>query len=473
VTFRELSVEEYRASTGVGLARGVALGELSPVQLVELALELAKRSEPAINAYVGFREEAALGEAAVLEAEARDGRLRSQLHGVPIASKDNMYLKGEPSLKGSRTTTRDPAAVSSPFIQRLVDAGAVVIGRTTTPEFGWKGTGISPLTGVTGNPWAPDRGSGGSSAGSGATVGAGAVPIATGSDAGGSIRIPAAFCGAVGFKPTLSAIPLWPGTVNESLSHVGPLTRSVEDAAAVFAVTRGPDARDPQSAGAAPSPWPAPARPRVGVVRSPWGIAPDAEVAERTDPAIDALAAAGIADFEDIDLGLAVPREVFEVLWVTGRGLGFADLIARSGEIMDAGLVRLKEFAEAYSLRDYLDALTARRAFNSAMAAWLERFDALVMPTMPLVAFDADREVPEGGEADAKLPWITWTPYTYPFNITGQPAITLPVDLARGRLPVGVQIVSGWARDDFLLALAARAERVLDVANEQIVLPLP
>ena len=163
-----------------------------------------------------------------------------------------MYLAGEPTYKGSRTTTGEPAAVLADGRPARATAGTVVIGKTTTPEFGWKGTGISPRTGVTRNPWNPARNSGGSSAGSGATVGAGAVPIATGSDAGGSIRIPASFCGVVGLKPTLGAIPVWPGTVNETLSHAGPLTRSVADARAVLDLTRGLDPRDPQSAYPAP-----------------------------------------------------------------------------------------------------------------------------------------------------------------------------------------------------------------------------
>lgn len=469
--YREIGVEEYRASDGVALGRGVAAGELSPVQLVELAIALAKAGEPELNAYVGFREEAALAEAARLEAEARGGRLRSPLHGVPIASKDNMYLAGEPSRKGSGTSTEALATVSSPFVDRLVQGGAIVIGRTTTPEFGWKGTGISPLTGVTRNPWDPARNSGGSSAGSGVTVGAGAVPIATGSDAGGSIRIPAAFCGAVGLKPTLSAIPLWPGTVNESLSHVGPIARSVRDAAAVFALTSGPDHRDPQSAGAVPSPRPEPARPRIAVVRAPWGIAPSPAVAERVMPAIDAVIASGLGEFEEIELETALPRSIFEALWVTGRGLGFADLIAARGAEMDPGLARLLPLAEAYTLADFLAALQDRRAFNSAMAGLLERYDALLMPTMPITAFEADREVPQGGELDAKLPWITWTPYTYPFNITGQPAITVPAGLAADGLPVGLQLVSGWARDGLLLSLATAVEQVVSPPLAERVAP--
>ncbi len=265
--------------------------------------------------------------------------------------------------------------------QRLLDAGLVVIGRTTTPEFGWKGTGISPRTGVTRNPWDPRKNSGGSSAGSGATVGSGAVPIATGTDAGGSVRIPASFCGAVGLKPTLGAIPVWPGTVNESLSHAGPITRSVGDARAVLELTRGPDPRDPQSyfSGARPSDRAARCASRWS--RAPFGIAPDATVAPVFEDALAGAAVRGIAEFAEAELPAALPRDVFEALWVTGRGLGFQHLFDEHAAIMDPGLVRLGGLADGYSLADYQAALGRRRAFNAAMFAFLEQWDLVVMPT--------------------------------------------------------------------------------------------
>ena len=464
--YQRLEPEAYRATSAVDLGRRIAAGELSSVQLTEMALELARVAEPHLNAYVGFREDAALREAADRDAEVARGRVRSRLHGVPLAVKDNMAIAGEPMLKGSRTTSATPASASAPMVDRLVRGGGVVIGRTTTPEFGWKGTGISPLTGVTRNPWDPTRNSGGSSAGSGATVGSGAVPYATGSDAGGSIRIPAAFCGAVGFKPTLSAIPLVPGTVNESLSHLGPITRTVEDARAVFELTRGADPRDPQSAFVARTPVPPRRNLRVGIVRAPFGITPSDEVSARVEPALRLLKAGVTSGVDEVELGMPVPRDVFEALWVTGRGLGFADLIAQRRGEMDAGLARLRELGLEYSLADYLGALTRRRAFNAELFDVLSRYDVLVMPTMPITAFAADREVPEGGEADAPLPWITWTPYTYAFNITGQPAITVPVDLREGTLPVGLQIVAGWGRDDLLLDVARVFERRWARTNE-------
>ncbi len=461
MTYRDLSAAEYQAATALDLARGVADGTLSPVALAELALDLAAEAEPRINAYVFLRRKAALREAAALEAEAKAGRPRSILHGVPIAVKDNMYLAGEPTFKGSRTTDSQPASASAPMVARLVSAGTIVIGKTTTPEFGWKGTGISPRTGITRNPWNPARNSGGSSAGSGATVGSGAVPIALGSDAGGSIRIPASFCGVAGLKPTLGAIPVWPGTVNESLSHAGPLTRSVGDARAVLELTRGADHRDPQSAYPVPLRDPAGKRLRVGVITQPFGISPSAGVLEVVDAALDAVRAAGAADLAGTELALPVPRAVFEAMWVTGRGLGFADLIRARGDVMDPGLVRLLGLAEQYSLADYYRAVDARRAFSAAVFALFDRVDLLVMPTMPDTAFAAESEVPPGGEADAKLPWITWTPYTYPFNITGQPAITIPCGFDPAGLPVGLQVVGPWGHDERVLRFAERCERAL------------
>jgi aspartyl-tRNA(Asn)/glutamyl-tRNA(Gln) amidotransferase subunit A len=495
--YRDIGVDEYRAATGIELGRLVAEGVLSPVALAELALGLAADAEPALNAYVFFRRGAALREAAALEAEVRGGRLRSALHGVPIAVKDNMYLAGEPTYKGSLTTTDEPAASSAPMVERLVRAGAVAIGKTTTPEFGWKGTGISPRTGVTRNPWNPGRNSGGSSAGSGATVGSGAVPVALGSDAGGSIRIPASFCGVVGFKPTLGAIPVWPGTVNETLSHAGPLTRSVADARAVFELTRGFDPRDPQSAypgsantgsantGSASTGSSATARHlaaadpdggesglRVGIVTAPFGISPESGVTEVFAVAQERLRAAGLARFVDVSLDLPVPRSVFEAMWVTGRGLGFAELIRTRGDVMDPGLARLLGLAEQYSLTQYYAAVEARRAFSAAVFALFTEVDLLLMPTMPLTAFAADAEVPAGGEADAKLPWITWTPYTYPFNITGQPAISIPGGRAADGLPVGVQVVGRWGDDERVLAFAEECERALGLAAAERVAPL-
>ncbi|WP_197374341.1 amidase [Mycolicibacterium baixiangningiae] len=463
--YNHLSPAQYVASSAVELGRRVATGELSPVQLVECALDLAAAGEQDLNAYAAYMTERALREAAQREDEAASGRIRSPLHGVPIASKDNLDIAGEVIGKGSLTTPDTPAAASSPMVERLLAAGTVIIGRTTTPEFGWKGTGISPRTGISRNPRDLRCNTGGSSAGSAATVAAGAVPIATGTDAGGSVRIPAAFCGVVGFKPTLGAIPVWPGTNNISLSHAGPLARSVRDARAMFDLSRGPDSRDPQSYFSHPRARSAPVRPRVAVVREPFGIAPSDTVAAVFDDTVRLLRQADIAEFSEMTLGGPPPREIFEALWVTGRGIGFGKVIEANATRMDPGLVRLATLARRYSAADMLETGLAQREFTAAMFGLLDTWDLLLMPTMPITAFAADAEVPVGGEKDADLPWVTWTPYTYPFNISGQPAITLPTHLASTGLPVGIQLVGAWSADDLVLDFAESCEAIMAPTN--------
>ncbi|MDE0176427.1 MAG: amidase family protein [Defluviicoccus sp.] len=359
--FADLSPDRYRRLTAKRAARLVADGTVSPVHLAEHALASAKAAEPRINAYVRFLEDDALRAAGDREAEARAGRLRGKLHGVPITVKDNFYLAGHPVSRGSCTAPDAPVTENAPMIERVLAAGAVIVGKTTMPEFGWKGTGSSPLTGITRNPWDLSRNPGGSSSGSAATVAAGAVPIALGSDAGGSIRIPAA-----------------------------------------------------------------------------WA---------------------------DTELDIPLPRGIFETLWVTGRGFGFSDVIAARGAEMDPGLVRCGALAEGYSLADFLAAMDDRRKLNARLAATLEKWDVLVTPTMPLTAFAAEDEVPPGGEADAPLPWVTWTPYTYPFNLSGQPAVSIPCGFDSKRLPVGLQIVAKWGADSLALAVARRFERILGRAR--------
>lgn len=471
MTFADLSPDRYRRLTAKRTARLVADGVVSPVHLAEHALASAKAAEPRINAYVRFLEDDALRAAGDREAEARAGRLRGKLHGVPIAVKDNFYLAGYPVSRGSCTASDAPVTENAPTIERVLAAGAVIVGKTTMPEFGWKGTGSSPLTGITRNPWDLSRNPGGSSSGSAATVAAGAVPVALGSDAGGSIRIPAAFCGVAGIKPTLGRIPVWPGTVTESLSHVGPLARSVEDAALVVSATAGPHPRDPLSYGASEAaPGEARARFRAGGLRvavaaEPFGVAPDDGVAAVFEDAVGRLRESIPAVWADTELDIPLPRSIFEILWVTGRGFGFSDVIAARGAEMDPGLVRCGALAESYSLADFLAAMDDRRRLNARLATTLETWDVLVMPTMPLTAFAAEDEVPPGGEADALLPWVTWTPYTYPFNLSGQPAVSIPCGFDANRLPVGLQIVAKWGADSLALTVARRFEKILGRAR--------
>jgi aspartyl-tRNA(Asn)/glutamyl-tRNA(Gln) amidotransferase subunit A len=465
MAYAELRPEKYLRLGARELARLVASCRASPVQLAELAIARARELEPLVNAYVGLLDQYALRKARAREREARAGRLRGALHGVPIAVKDNFYLAGMPATRGSRTSVDYRPSTDSPMVERILAAGAVVVGKTTMPEFGWKGTGISPLTGVTRNPWNVALNSGGSSAGSAVTVATGTVPVALGSDAGGSVRIPAAFCGTVGLKPTLGRIPVWPGTVTELLSHAGPLTRTVDDAQLLLEVCEGPDPRDPLSYAASSGRTQreaqaclAEGRLRVGLMASPFGIVVEAPVAHGFATAVSTLRKRVKARYAEATFSVPLPRRSFETLWVTGRGLGFADAFARHAEEMDQGLVRVGQLAQGYSVRDYFDALTERRAFNAAACVLLRKHDVLVMPTMPILPFAADQEVPPGGESEAPLPWITWTPFTYPFNLSGQPAISIPCGFSPEGLPMGLQVVGNFGDDALVLAVARRFE---------------
>jgi aspartyl-tRNA(Asn)/glutamyl-tRNA(Gln) amidotransferase subunit A len=477
MAFKDLPPDKYRQLSARRMARLVAEQRVSPVQLVECALALAKAWEPKVNAYVTFLEGEALKAAAAAERGARRGRLRGSLHGVPIAIKDNFHLTGHVVTRGSRTSAGYIAERVSPMVERMLTAGAVIIGRTTMPEFGWKGTGSSPLTGITRNPWDASRNPGGSSAGSAVTVASGAVPIALGSDAGGSIRIPASFCGVVGLKPTLGRIPVWPGTVTETLSHVGPLCRFVDDARIVLDATAGADPRDPLSYAANPPHRDGRKRRlgagtlRVGILAQPFGIRPDAGVEGSVGRALRKIRRTVKARYRNVEIAAELPRRIFETLWITGRGHGFADIIARHSAVMDPGLVRLADLARAFDVGDLFKANEERRRLLSALCTAMEDSDVLVMPTMPITAFAADAEVPAGGEASAPLPWVTWTPFTYCFNLSGQPAISVPCGWDDQGLPVGLQIVGPWGGDALVLAVARRFEAALAITGTDRQLP--
>lgn len=479
MAYMDLQPDRYVHLSARRMARLVAERRLSPVQLAECALSIARSREAELNAYVSLFGEDALAAARKSEKQARAGRLKGPMHGVPIAIKDNLYLTGYPARKGSRTVGDEPAEQDSPAVERMLAAGAVIVGQTTMPEFGWKGTGNSPLTGVTRNPWNPERNSGGSSAGSAVTVASGAVPVALGSDAGGSVRIPASFCGVVGLKPTLGRIPVWPGTVTETLSHIGPLCRHVEDARLVHDAAAGPDPRDPLSyASAAPNP----SRRRnalrdgslrIGVIEAPFGIAPSPDVATAFSQALRRARREIKATFRPVTIDAPLPRAIFETLWITGRGLGFAEIAARQGDLMDPGLAALSDYAREYGVGDLFRAMTDRRALVAELCRLMEEVDLLLMPTMPITAFAAEDEVPEGGERSARLPWLTWTPYTYCFNLSGQPAISLPCGWGADGMPVGLQIVGPWGEDRVMLSLARRIEKSLGIAgSEQDLAPM-
>jgi aspartyl-tRNA(Asn)/glutamyl-tRNA(Gln) amidotransferase subunit A len=330
-------------------------------------------------------------------------------------------------------------------VARLRESGSVLLGKTTTPEFGWKGVTDSPRHGATGNPWDPARTSGGSSGGSATAVGLGMGAWSVGTDGGGSVRIPAGFTGTVALKPTYGLVPLYPPSPFGTLSHAGPMTRTVRDAAALLDIISGFDPRDwsalptPQGSFLAAVPASEAGLSGLRVAFSPrlGYVDNDPEIESAVRAAVDVLAAAG-ARVEERDPGFTDPEQAYHVLWFAGAAKLLAGYRGDQLERVDPLLRRATEQGARYSAADFLDATAVRMDLGHRMGVFHRQHDVLVTPTLPIPAFPVGRDVPDGWPSPW---WTSWTPYTYPFNLTQQPALTVPCGRTAAGLPVGLQIV--------------------------------
>jgi aspartyl-tRNA(Asn)/glutamyl-tRNA(Gln) amidotransferase subunit A len=440
---------------------------LSPVEALEASLAAIERHGPAVNAFRLVDAERARTEAAASEARWARGEPQGVLDGVPVAIKDVLLTSGWPTLRGSRAVDPDAAwDADAPAVAALRRHGAVLPGKTTTPEFGWKGVTDSPLDGVTRNPWDTSRTAGGSSGGSAAALGTGMVPLALGTDGGGSIRIPSGFCGLPGLKPTFGRVPAWPASPFGMLAHTGPMTRTVRDLELLLGVLAEPDLRDPNRLET-----PFAADPQEGVRGLRIAFSPDLgyatvdpEVAAAVARAAERLAALG-AHVERVDPGFPDPDETFRTLWFAGAARIVADLGDPPPEaLLDPGLARTARVgAEVTGLR-YVQALQERNALCVRMSELHGAWDLLVTPTLPIPAFEAGADVPAGWPGSD---WHTWTPFTFPFNLTQQPAGTVPCGFTSGGLPVGLQIVGPRYADPLVL----RAMRAYEAAHPEPTVP--
>ena len=429
-------------------------GELSPVEAARATLDRIAEADPAVNAFCLVDADSAVEAARASEKRWRDGTPAGPLDGVPVSIKDAFLTRGWPTLRGSRTIDPDqPWEVDAPVVARLRESGAVMVGKTTTPEMAWKGVTDGPLTGVTRNPWDTSTTAGGSSGGSAAAVALGMGPISVGSDGGGSVRIPGAFTGTFAFKPTYGLIPLYPASPFGTLSHAGPMSWTVDDAAVLLDVLARKDARD----------WsalPPPARPFTeaigdGVAGLRVAYSPDLgyarvdpEVAAAVERAVEAFTGLG-AHVERVDAVFADPIESFRVLWYAAAAKTVAGVDPAKRDLMEPALREIAAAGEPYSATDYLDATADRMDLGVTMGRFHETYDLLLTPTMPIPAFTAGQEVPDGW-ADPR--WMSWSPFTYPFNMTQQPAATLPCGFTSAGLPVGLQVVAARHEDARVMA---------------------
>jgi aspartyl-tRNA(Asn)/glutamyl-tRNA(Gln) amidotransferase subunit A len=433
---------------------------LSPVEAVRAALTRIERHNAAVNAWCHLDPEGALAAARASEARWQAGSPQGLVDGVPVGIKDNVPVAGMPSRAGSRLTSPDPQSIDAPAVARLREAGAIVLGKTALPEYGWKATSDSPLTGFTRNPWDTRMTAGGSSAGAVAATVLGMGALHLGTDGGGSIRIPAAFTGCFGLKPTRARVAAFPASPLGTLAHAGPLTRTVADAALMLTVIAAPDSRDPYAWIAPPPDY------RDGLDAGVRGLriafSPRLGYAPRVHQEVGAAVAAAARAFADLgaiveeadpDIG-GDPIGLWDTFWWPAIRYQLEALGDDWREKADPVLVAAVDGSRPVSVAGHLTAQLRRADLANAFARFHQRFDLLLTPALPLPAFEAGHLVPPAGDWGSA--WCDWSPFSYPFNLTTQPAASVPCGLTAAGLPIGLQIV-GPVGGDALVLRAARA----------------
>jgi len=458
-----MTAEDLCFTPATELARLYRAGTLSPVTVVEAVLARIAAHDNKINAFVTVCGESALAEARAAEHGFKSGHPLGPLAGIPVTLKDLTLTRGIPTQYGSKTRRGFIPDSDAPIVTRLRQAGAIVLGKTTTPEFGWIGTGRSPLTGLTHTPWRIGLTSGGSSAGAGAAAAAGFGPLHQGSDAAGSVRLPAHFCGVYGLKPSFGRVPIYPVSNTDYSSHLGPLTRTVADAALMLKVMAGPHPWDHTSLEAPPADYPAlleaiPPRPRLAY-SADFGHA-------RVDPEVAALARAGaerLAAALEVPLHEAHPPwgplgpELIRFFWPAHWSV-HAPKLAEFRAEMDPGFVACIEEGTRIGVSAYQLMRERKYAYIRDIEISFEIWDFLLSPAASVAAFPADRLVPEGWAAHP-WDWLAWAEFSYPFDLSGNPSASLPCGFTKAGLPVGLQITGRRFDDLGVLQLSRAFER--------------
>ena len=449
------------------LTEHYAQRSLSPVEATRAALSVIAGRDGVLNAFRLVDEKAALDAAQRSEARWLKGEPLSPVDGVPTSIKDLLLTEGWPTLRGSRLIDPDQAwEEDAPAVARLRQGGAVLLGKTNTAEFGWKGTTDSPLAGVTRNPWNPALTPGGSSGGAaaGLAVGMGALALAT--DGGGSIRNPAGFTNLCGLKPTFGRVPAYPPNPVGTLANVGPMARTVSDLALMLTVISRPDPRDWLSL-----PYEA-ADYRDGLGAGITGLrvafSPNLGFA-RVDPEIAAHVAAAARRFKDlgayvdeVDPGIGDVTRIFDIHWQVGVANALGKAPPDALALLDPGLDKFVLAGSRVQLADYLEAQNARIAAGQKMRLFHEEYDLLILPTLAVPAFPVERRAPPGVDEDD---FAAWTPFSYPFNLTLQPALSVPCGFTGAGLPVGLQIVGAMYHDALVLRAAHAFEQAVPLSD--------
>lgn len=443
--------------------------ELSPVEVTGVILERIGELNPTLNAYLTVTVERALEDALKAERAWGGAGECGPLCGVPISIKDLTPTRGIRTTRGSLLYEDAVPDEDGVFVERVYAAGAVMLGKTNTPEFGWKGDSGNRLIGPTHNPWKQGRTAGGSSGGAAAAVAAGLGPLAQGSDGAGSIRIPAGFCGVFGLKPSFGLVAYYPPSSVEPLAHLGPITRTVRDAALLLNVVGQFDSRDRNSY-RHDTDFLAACEGGVKGLRVAWSpdlgfAAIDPEVRELTERAAWRMTELG-CEVDEIRIELPDPWPIVDVLWLAAQAGLHRDNFEQVREAIDPGRVPLVERGRELSAVDLYDAYNARTAYYGQMQAAMQGYDLLVTPQLPVTAFTAGENNP--AQIDGRdVSYLSWTAYTYPFNATGHPAASVPCGFASDGLPVALQFVGNWRDDATVLRAAAAFEEMAPWADKR------
>ena len=456
--------ERLAQMTARELRSGYKSGALTPAAVAESVLGRIERINGDLTAFVTVTRDDALQ-----TAEAAERMLRRQgcgegspgaLCGVPVSIKDMIVTRGVRTTIGSLLLADWVPEFDTPTSERLRTAAAPLLGKTTTSEFGWKGDSGNRVNGPARNPWNRDRTAGGSSGGAAAAVAAGLGPVAIGSDGAGSVRIPAAFCGVFGIKPSAGVIPTFPISPIESLSHLGVLATTVADAADMLDVVAGPDPRDRFSLPDTGADFASAITGPIGELRVAWS--PDLGYAA-VEPEVRELTAAAAAVFESLGCHLSEvvpgwddPYPFLDVIWSAANAGRHIHDLEEVRDLIDPGRLEVVERGMRLTGPEVAAANAAKADFAETVRQFMAGYDLLLTPTLPLTAFAAGADQP-GQVAGRPTEYLSWTPFTYPFNITGLPAASVPCGMSVG-LPVGLQIVGGWRQDALVMRAAAAFE---------------
>ena len=446
------------------LLEGYRSGAFSPVEVTEATLVRIEDKDKLTNAFLVVDADRALADARASEARWQLGEPQGAVDGVPTLVKDIILTEGWPTLRGSKTVDpHQPWDEDAPAVARMREHGAVLIGKTTTPEFGWKGVTDCPVSGITRNPWDLSKTPGGSSGGSSAALAAGMGQLAFGTDGGGSIRIPAGFTGVYGIKPSFGRVPAYPLSPFGTVAHVGPMTRTVDDSALMLTVISEPDARDWHGLPYDGRDYREGLKDGVKDLKVAYsatlGYADvDPEIADLVAAAVKVFEELG-AHVEEVDPGFEDPMPTFRTIWWAGATFLLGDLPEEKKALLDSGLASVVEEGAKLTLRDFMTANQQRAALGAHMRGFMEDYDLLLTPALPIPAFEAGVLSPTDDEHGK---WTNWTPFSFPFNLTQQPAASAPCGFTEAGLPAGLQIVGRMFDDATVLRASHAYEQTQD-----------